>query len=151
MFTIAQNHVQFCFPWKNLRAVKTRKWESVCADRPRSCFINPRKPCYREAGTTATGSEKGTFLHPALLGCRTMTKLLTHTQWPLAWIFSLRATYLLTAGCTLSSVICTPLLVLVVQPFTLFSCLISKISLILKVTLGSQDQESGIKKKKGGL
>lgn len=58
---IAQLHVWFCFPWKNLRLVKTWKWESVRGDKARSYFINPRKPCCQEAGTTATGSEQGDF------------------------------------------------------------------------------------------
>lgn len=58
---LQSHHVQFCFPWKNVRPVKTWKWESLCADGARSYFINPRKPCYQEAGTTATGSEKGDF------------------------------------------------------------------------------------------
>lgn len=142
----AQLHVvsRFYFPWKNLRPVKTWKWESVCADRARSCFINPRKQKQQPLALS-----KGTFLHPALLGCRTMTELHTHTHtmWPLAWIFSVCShTNLLTAGWAL---------------WSLFSaCFTGSLSflhltsnnqeaLILKVklgTVGSQEQEGGRKR-----
>lgn len=147
---IAQHHVQFCFPWKNRRLVKTWKWESVCADGARSCFINPRKPCYQEAGTTATGSEKGDF--PPSCSVRMQNNdQITHTHND-CWLGYFLCVLIRTCSqqvalWALSSVISAPWLLLGSLTFYPDPTSYVQEALILKVTLGSQDQESGILKR----
>lgn len=84
---IARLACAFVFPGKAMQGRRkpgeVRK--CVCADRARSCLINPRKPCYQEAGITATGSERG--LSSVLLRLHNNDQI-THTMTTRLTVFS---------------------------------------------------------------
>lgn len=90
---------------ENLRAVKKKNVEvRKCVCWLELLYQSQEASLPGGRNNSSLASRKGTFLHPALLGCRTITKWLTHTPWPLAWIFVVCAhTDLFAAGCTSSS------------------------------------------------
>lgn len=98
----------FVFPGKTQERWKHGS-EKVCAlTGPGAALSIPGSLATRRQEQQPLAPRKGTFLHPALLGCRTMTKLLTrtHVQWPPAWMFSVCAhTDWLTAGWALWSLL----------------------------------------------
>lgn len=55
--------------------------ESVCVlKEPGAALSIPGSLALRRQEQQPLAPKEGTFLHPALLGCRTITKLLTHTM-----------------------------------------------------------------------
>lgn len=94
----------FVFPGKSQSSKKEKCGSKKVCVLVGAALSIPGSLATRRQEQQSLASRKGTFLHPALLGCRTITKWLTHTPWPLAWIFVVCAhTDLFAAGCTSSS------------------------------------------------
>lgn len=94
---IAKLHLQFCFPWKDQWKYTHKK---VCTPTvPKGLLSIPGSLATRKQQQQPVALCTGTFLHPALFGCRTMTESHIRTMKLLAWIFSVCAhTEPLTAG-----------------------------------------------------
>lgn len=94
----------FVFPGKSQSSKKEKCGSKKVCVLVGAALSIPGSLATRRQEQQSLASRKGTFLHPVLLGGRTITKWLTHTQWPLAWIFVVCAhTDLFAAGCTSSS------------------------------------------------